>query len=144
MNITTNEKTPVAELGGERDEGLENPTPMKEQENMTIVSAAVPTRIELDERTAIDVEPIGEQVEITISTLGPMVNDWMPVRSTHGIAVTRTEARRLATALFDASAPSFADSDPTEIDEHINAVQATQRREVLTPAKAAARMKAVR
>lgn len=39
MKFSSNtRKTPVAVLGGLRDEGLENPTPMKEQENTMIIA----------------------------------------------------------------------------------------------------------
>lgn len=81
-------------------------------------NATVPTRIPLEGGPTIDVDPTGEHLEVTISC----------TRRAHaGIALARTEARRLTVALMDASAPSLADGDPAEIREHITAVQAAQR-----------------
>ncbi|MGP5261223.1 hypothetical protein ACTXMW_16275 [Brachybacterium paraconglomeratum] len=133
MTITSNEKTPVAVLGGLRDEGLENPTPMKEQENMH--NPTVPTRIQLDEHTVIDVDPREEGVEVTFSTR----NEFGQTRSTYGIALDPDEARTLAAALLDGVAPDFGSTDPEEIEEH---VEVARRLPAMTPAKAAALMKA--
>lgn len=110
----TTQKTPVAELGGDRDEGLENPTTMKEQEIMTSLSAAVQTRISLDQHTVIDVDPRDENVEVTVSSR----NEFGETRSTFGIALTAAEARKLASALLDASAPAFGVAPVEEIEEH--------------------------
>lgn len=111
----TTQKTPVAdELGGNRDEGLMNPTPLKEQENMH--QSTVPTRLDL-EGLVIDVDPSGapwDHVEVTFSTRWA---DQEP-RSTYGIALTAAEARKLASALLDASAPAFGVAPVEEIEEH--------------------------
>lgn len=81
-------------------------------------NATVPTRIPLEGGPTIDGDPAGNHLEVTISCTG---------RAHAGIALSRTDARRLAVALMDASAPSLADGDPAEIHEHITAVQAAQR-----------------
>lgn len=81
----------------------------------------------------IDVDPTGGHVEVTIGCAG---------RARAGIALTRSEARRLATALLDASAPSLCDGDPAEIAEHLAALPAVQGSRSMTPAKAAAAMRA--
>jgi len=114
MTITTNSKTPVADvLGGDRDEGLNSPTTKKE--STTMVSAAVPTRIQLDDQMIIDVEPVLENVEITISSR----DVFGEARTTYGIALTPEETRKLTSALLDASAPAFGSSPITEIEEHV-------------------------
>lgn len=79
-------------------------------------NATVPTRILLDGGPVIDVDPTDGHLEVTISCAG---------RARAGIALTRTEARNLATALLDASAPSLRDGDPAEIREHLAAVRPT-------------------
>lgn len=81
-------------------------------------NATVPTRLPLEDGPTIDVDPTGDHLEVTVSCTG---------RARAGIALTRAEARRLAVALMDASAPSLADGDPAEVREHITAVQAAQR-----------------
>lgn len=80
--------------------------------------STVPTRLPLEGGPVIDVDPTGDHLEVTITCAG---------RARAGIALTRTEARRLATALFDAAAPSFADSDPSEVAEHVTAVNAAHQ-----------------
>lgn len=76
-------------------------------------TATVPTRIALGDHSAADVDPIEQHVELTFSHNG---------RARTGIALTRSEARRLAVALMDAAAPSFCGGDPAEIAEHCAAV----------------------
>ncbi|GAA1485913.1 hypothetical protein [Brachybacterium fresconis] len=115
MTTTTNEKTPSADLAGCRAEGLES-TPIKEiKMNSTIVSAAVPTRIQLDEFAVIDVDPRDENAEITFSSR----NEFGETRTTFGIALAPEEARKLASALLDASAPDLGSADAEEIEEHV-------------------------
>ncbi|MGP5050718.1 hypothetical protein [Brachybacterium alimentarium] len=138
MTITGQKKTPSADLAGCRAEGLENPTTMKEQENMTIVSAAVPTRIELDEAAVIDVDPRGENVEVTFSTRDVFGD----ARSTFGIAFAPEEALKLASALLDGVAPDFGTADLEEIEEHAAVARRLQYRDCMSPAKAAQQMKA--
>ena len=130
MNITTNEKTPVAELGGTRDEGLEY-NPNKE---LNMHQSTVPTRLDLDGFTT-DVGPYEDRVHITIS-------DEQRFVVLLGLSITRTEARRLAEALLDASAPDLGSAPMEEIYEHTEV--ARKATVSMTPAKAAARMKAVR
>lgn len=79
-------------------------------------NATVPTRILLDGGPVIDVDPTGHHLEVTIGC---------PGRARAGIALTRTEARRLAVALMDASAPSLATGDPAETREHLAAMRHT-------------------
>jgi hypothetical protein len=113
MKFAHTQKTPVAVLGGLRDEGL-NPTPTKEQ-NMH--QSTVPTRLDF-EGLVIDVDPSAaaiEHVEITFSTRW---TDQEP-RTTYGIALTPTEARKLASALLDAAAPDFGSAPVEEIEEHV-------------------------
>ncbi|MCT1385806.1 hypothetical protein M4D54_09235 [Brachybacterium sp. p3-SID1565] len=95
--------------------------------------SSIPTRMSLEGGPIIDVDPIGEHLEVTIGCTG---------RARAGIALTRSEARRLATALLDASAPSLCDGDPAEIAEHLAALPAVQGSRSMTPAKAAAAMRA--
>lgn len=133
MKFANTKKTPVAELGGDRDEGL-NPTPTKEQ-NMH--QTTVPTRLELDQFATIDVDPRNEGVEVTFSTR----NEFGETRSTYGIALDADEGRKLASALLDAVAPDFGSADPQEIEEHVE-VARRFRAPAMTPAKAAALMKA--
>ncbi|MGP5258651.1 hypothetical protein ACTXMW_03365 [Brachybacterium paraconglomeratum] len=133
MKFAHTKKTPSADLAGCRAEGLENPTPMKEQENMS--QSTVPTRIQLDEHTVIDVDPREEGVEVTFSTR----NEFGQARSTYGIALDADEARKLAAALLDGVAPDFDTADPEEIEEH---VEVARRLPAMTPAKAVALMKA--
>lgn len=104
MNITTNEKTPVAELGGDRDEGLES-TPNKEQ---IMHQSTVPTRLDLD-GLSTDIEPTDDSVNITFVD---------PARWIYGINITRADARKFASALLDASAPDFGSAPLQELDEH--------------------------
>lgn len=108
MNSTDTKKTPVADvLGGDRDEGLENPTPKKEQENMTMVpNAAASTRLDFN-GLGVDVDVIDGYVEITTG---------IPGRTTLGIALTPPEARELASALLDGIAPNIDSSDIEEIE----------------------------
>ncbi|MFI8778787.1 hypothetical protein ACIGH6_17105 [Brachybacterium paraconglomeratum] len=129
----TTEKTPVAVLGGLRDEGLD-PTPTKEQD---MHNSTVPTRIQLDEFASVDVDPRDEGVEVTFST----GNEFGQTRSTYGIALVPEEARRLAAALLDGVAPNFCTADPEEIQEHVEVARRFQP-PAMTPAKAAALMKA--
>lgn len=81
-------------------------------------NSTVPTRLSLDGGPVINVDPTDGHLEVTITCAG---------RARAGIALTRSEARRLATALFDASAPSFADGDPAEVAEHVTAVKAARQ-----------------
>ncbi|MGP5251477.1 hypothetical protein ACTXLT_03095 [Brachybacterium alimentarium] len=75
--------------------------------------STVPTRVALGDHSAADVDPIEQHVELTFSHDG---------RARTGIALTRSEARRLAVALMDASAPSFCTGDPAEVAEHCDAI----------------------
>lgn len=119
-------KAPVAELGGTRDEGLESPTPQKEQENMNSLSAAIPTRLDLDGLT-VDVQPVDDHIEVTVIAAG---------RATHGLALDPSEARKLASVLLDASAPAFGHTDAAEIEEHVAVARKLgQPHESLTPAQ---------
>lgn len=79
--------------------------------------ATVSTEVQLENGTAVDVDPTGGNVKVTVTSAG---------RAHAGITLTRSEARELATALLDASAPSLADGDPDEIREHIAAAQTAQ------------------
>lgn len=133
MKFASTQKTPVAELGGTSDEGL-NPTPTKEQ-NMS--QSTVPTRIELDQFATIDVDPRDDGVEVTFSTR----NEFGETRSTYGIALDANEGRKLASALLDAVAPDFGSADLEEIEEHVEVARRFPR-PAMTPAKAAALMKA--
>lgn len=118
MKYAHTQKTPSAELAGRSAEGLISPITKKE--STTMVSAAVPTRISLDEHTVIDVDPSVnalEYVEVTFSTRSGGLGE---PRSTFGIALTPAEARRLAEALLDGSAPTFGQSPVAEIEEHVS------------------------
>lgn len=131
MKFINTQKTPVADvLGGDRDEGLEY-NPNKE---LNMHQSTLPTRLELDGFTT-DVAPYEDRVHITIS-------DEQRFVVMLGLSITRTEARRLASALLDASAPDFGSAPMEEIYEHTEV--ARKATVSMTPAKAAARMKAVR
>lgn len=136
MSIRTTQKTPVAVLGGLRDEGLGNPTPMKEQENMH--QSTVPTRIQLDDFTVIDVDPREQHAEFTISARDVFGD----TRSTFGIALTPEEARKVAAALLDSVAPAYGRADLEELEEHNEVARRLPQTESLTPAKYAARLRA--
>lgn len=126
----TTKKTPVAELGGDRDEGLINPS----NKEMNMHQSTVPTRLDLGGLTT-DVESHEERVHITISDERRFV-------VLLGLSITRTEARRLASALLDASAPYLGSAPMEEIYEHTEV--ARKATVSMTPAKVAALMKAVR
>lgn len=109
MTTSRQQKTPVGVLADAADEGLES-TPNKEQiMTQLTASAAVPTRLDLDGFTT-DVEPTDDGVNITFTDRG---------RWALGVAITRTDARRLAEALLDASAPQFGVADLEEVEEHV-------------------------
>lgn len=143
MTTTNTKKTPSAELGGTRAEGLEN-TPNKEMNTTMLPTApaAVSTRIELDEQTTIDVDPSAapwEHVEITITTRDAVFGE---PRTTFGIALTPSEARQLASALLDGCAPAFGVADPQALEEHVAIARRLDVPTVaMTPAKLAAAMK---
>lgn len=105
--------------------------------------STVPTRIHFDEQTVIDVDPSAtplEFVEVTFSTRSGALGQ---PRSTYGIALTREEARRLASALLDASAPTVETSTLEELEEHTG-VARRLRAPAVTPAKAAKAMREAR
>lgn len=102
--------TPAAVLADERGEGL-NRTPIKEQVT-AMVSTPEAARISLDEATTVDVQRVGTNVEVTFTTTS---SAW--ARSTFGIALTASEARRVASALIDGAAPTLA-TDPVDVGEH--------------------------
>lgn len=131
MKPTDTKKTPVAELGGTRDEGLNSPLTKKESTTM-IPTAGVSTRLDFD-GLSVDVDAIDEHVEITTG---------IPGRTTLGLALTPAEARRLAEALLDASAPAFGETPLAEIEEHARI--ARKNTMSVTPAKAAKQMREAR
>lgn len=99
----------------------------KEQENMQ--QSTVPTRLDLGD-IVVDVDPAEDGVEITLTARR---------RSTIGIAFTRSEARQIAGALLDASAPALGEVPIEEVDEP---VEIARRFPVaVTPAKYAAALK---
>lgn len=104
--MTTNrtEKTPGALSAKTSTEGLKN-TPIKE---MNMHHSTVPTRLDLDGFTT-DIEPTDDGVNITYTDHG---------RWALGIAISRSDARRLASALLDASAPDFGTAPVDELEEH--------------------------
>ncbi|SLM98449.1 hypothetical protein FM106_15840 [Brachybacterium faecium] len=75
--------------------------------------STAPTRVALGDHSSADVDPVDQHVEVTFSHEG---------RARTGIALTRSEARRLAVALMDAAAPSFCTGNPAEVAEHCAAV----------------------
>lgn len=105
MTPTTTQKTPSADLAGCRAEGQIHP-PTKE---MNMHQSTVPTRLDLDGFTT-DVDPADENVNLTFTDTGRWVL---------GITIPRTDARRLATALLDASAPNFGTAHQDELLEHV-------------------------
>lgn len=133
MSFPHTKKTPVAELGGTRDEGL-NPTPIKEQD---MHQSTVPTSLDFGD-LRLDVDPFtdGPHSGVDITMTAHRADK---TRSFHGIVLTPSEARKLASALLDATAPAISSSSIEEIEEHARVA----RKAVLpmTPAKFAKQMR---
>lgn len=136
MTFTNTQKTPSAELAGRCAEGLINPS----SKEMNTMKSTVSTRLDLNGLT-VDVDPFDADeargVDITFFTRSA---EPLGARTQQVVVLTHSEARKLAEALLDASAPTVGMTPMEEIEEHARI--ARKNTVAMTPAKAAALMKA--